>query len=171
MATDGAGNLYIADRHNHRIRKVDPSGIITTIAGSGERGDGGDGGPATQARMDHPWDVAVDVAGNVYIADWGNDRIRILRPPPKPPITEAVSKAAFTPSASHASMASPSGKRSAPETAAESEKPPSITWGGVRINIVVGPPREPEAPEAREDDRHDARSRQRRRSEAVPRVP
>ena len=84
VATDSAGNLYIADAANHCIRKVDPSGIITTVAGTGESGYGGDGGPATEGRLDHPWDVAADAVGNVYIVDWGNDRIRILMPPPIP---------------------------------------------------------------------------------------
>ena len=76
VATDDAGSLYIADQHNQRIRKVDSSGIITTIAGTGARGYGGDGGPAAQARLNHPHGVATDGAGNVYIADYGNQRIR-----------------------------------------------------------------------------------------------
>ena len=76
MAADGAGNLYIADSGNHRIRKVDSSGTISTIAGSGEFGFGGDGGPAIDARLNYPSGVAVDGAGNVYIADLGNQRIR-----------------------------------------------------------------------------------------------
>ena len=67
VAVDRAGNLYIADRANHRIRKVDSMGTITTIAGTGERGFSGDRGPATAARLDFPGDVAVDGAGNVYI--------------------------------------------------------------------------------------------------------
>ncbi len=54
LALDGMGNLYIADRGNHRIRRVDPSGTITTVAGTGERGFGGDGGPATEAQLNNP---------------------------------------------------------------------------------------------------------------------
>ena len=80
VAVNGAGNLYIADSRNHRIRKVDSSGTITTIAGSGEPGFSGDGGPATDARLARPNGVAVDDAGNVYIADTDNHRIRILTP-------------------------------------------------------------------------------------------
>ena len=80
VAVDGAGNLYIADASNHRIRRVDPSGSITTIAGTGERGFAGDGGPATQAQLAFPTDVAVDGAGNLYIADAGNHRIRRVDP-------------------------------------------------------------------------------------------
>ena len=76
VATDGAGNLYIADRGNQRVRKVDFLGVITTVAGTGERGFGGDGRPADQAQLTSPADVAVDVAGNLYIADRGNYRIR-----------------------------------------------------------------------------------------------
>ena len=76
VALDGAGNVYIADTFNHRIRKVDPLGIITTIAGTGDFGFGGDDGPATRARLRFPRGVAVDGAGNVYIADTDNHRIR-----------------------------------------------------------------------------------------------
>ena len=76
VATDSVGNLYIADNTNHRIRKVDPSGIITTVAGTGARGFGGDGGPATVAYLRSPWGIAVDGADNLYIADRDNNRIR-----------------------------------------------------------------------------------------------
>ena len=77
MAVDSAGNLYIADSGNFRIRKIDSTGTITTVAGSvGPPGFSGDGGPATAARLDNPHDVAVDGAGNLYIADNGNNRIR-----------------------------------------------------------------------------------------------
>ena len=73
---DAVGNLYIADNGNHRIRRVDTRGTITTVAGTGARGYGGDGGPALQARLASPTDVAVDAAGNLYIADSRNHRIR-----------------------------------------------------------------------------------------------
>ena len=76
VAVDGSDNLYIADRDTHRIRKVDPTGRITTIAGTGEYGGDGDGGPAVQAQLDSPTDVAVDGSGNLYIADKGTSRIR-----------------------------------------------------------------------------------------------
>ena len=76
VAVDGSGNLYIADWGNHRIRKVDSAGVITTVAGSGTAGFGGDGGAAVAARLSLPTGVAVDGAGNLYIADWGNHRIR-----------------------------------------------------------------------------------------------
>ena len=77
VAVDEAGNVYIADRENHRIHKVDSAGgIITTFAGTGVRGDDGDGGDADKAQLNLPYGVAVDEAGNVYIADSGNHRIR-----------------------------------------------------------------------------------------------
>jgi uncharacterized protein (TIGR03437 family) len=80
VAVDATGNLYIADQNNNRIRKVTPGGVITTVAGSGTRGFGGDGGPATSALLYWPAAVAVDLAGNLYIADWGNKRIRKVGP-------------------------------------------------------------------------------------------
>ena len=76
VAVDGAGNLFIADSGNNRIRKVDGAGIITTVAGGGGRGFSGDGGPATAAALRFPLGVAVDGAGNLFIADSSNNRIR-----------------------------------------------------------------------------------------------
>jgi len=73
---DGAGNLYICDQLNRRIRKVDTGGIITTVAGIGTAGSSGDGGPATAAKLNTPGDGIVDGSGNLYIADFNNHRIR-----------------------------------------------------------------------------------------------
>lgn len=77
VAVDRAGNLYIADERNHRIRKVlAGSGLLTTVAGTGVAGSAGDGGPATDAQLYSPYGVAVDGAGNLFIADTENHRIR-----------------------------------------------------------------------------------------------
>ena len=76
VTVDTAGDLYIADTINNRIRKVNTSGIISTIAGDGVEGFGGDGGPATSAAINHPYEVNLDAAGNLYFADSDNNRIR-----------------------------------------------------------------------------------------------
>ena len=76
IAVDPAGNLYIADQANNRIRKVIPDGTITTIAGTGVAGFGGDGGPATAALLNQPTNVFVDAMGDILIADQFNGRIR-----------------------------------------------------------------------------------------------
>lgn len=80
LGVDKQGNLYIADLVNHRVRKVTPDGIITTFAGTGQAGYGPDGGPADATRLNEPIDVAVDGAGNVYIADHLNHRVRKVAP-------------------------------------------------------------------------------------------
>jgi uncharacterized protein (TIGR03437 family) len=77
VAVDSAGNLYIADTYNNRIRKVS-NGTIVTVAGNGFAGFSGDGGAATSASFDNPSAVALDSAGNLYIADTNNNRIRKL---------------------------------------------------------------------------------------------
>ena len=78
LAVDGSGNLFIADYENNRVRKVDASGTITTVAGNGIHNHTGDGGPATSASLSSPGRVAVDGSGNLYIAD--ADRIRKVAP-------------------------------------------------------------------------------------------
>jgi uncharacterized protein (TIGR03437 family) len=80
VAVDALGNIYIADRDNHRIRRVAPDGIITTIAGTGAPGSTGDNGPATLARLNGPSSVSLDAAGDLYIADTGNHRVREFAP-------------------------------------------------------------------------------------------
>lgn len=76
VAVDGAGNIYVADADGQRVRKVAANGLISTVAGDGHAGFSGDGGPAASARLNTPYGVAVDRAGNVYIADLGNARVR-----------------------------------------------------------------------------------------------
>lgn len=76
LTVDLAGNLYLADRSGHRVHKVTPDGTVTTIAGTGMPGYAGDGGPASEACLDQPCDLASDPAGNLYIADSCNNRIR-----------------------------------------------------------------------------------------------
>ena len=80
VAVDIVGNVYIADQENHRIRRITPDGTMNTVAGTGSAGDSGDGGPATQARLNRPTGVAVDAAGRVYVADAGNNRVRRFAP-------------------------------------------------------------------------------------------
>jgi uncharacterized protein (TIGR03437 family) len=101
VAVDAAGNVYVADRTNRRIRKIDTAGIITTVAGSGRSGVGGDGGPATSAELSFPFDVALDSAGSLYIADFGTHLIRkVSAAPPATPSISAngvVNGASFRP--------------------------------------------------------------------------
>jgi len=79
VALDGAGNLYISDEANNRIRMVSAtSGVITTVAGNGTASYSGDGGPATSAELNYPTGVALDGFGNLYIADRSNNRIRMV---------------------------------------------------------------------------------------------
>ncbi|APW60971.1 SMP-30/gluconolactonase/LRE family protein [Paludisphaera borealis] len=77
LVYNAAGDLFFADTGNHRVRRVDATtGVVTTIAGNGEKGFSGDGGPATAARMDEPYGLAIDPDGNLYFADRLNRRIR-----------------------------------------------------------------------------------------------
>ena len=76
MALDANGNLYIADAANHRVRMMTAGGVISTVAGNGHPGFSGDNGPASAAQLNQPYDVSLDTAGNLYIADYGNQRVR-----------------------------------------------------------------------------------------------
>jgi trimeric autotransporter adhesin len=80
IAIDSAGNLFIVDTGNNRVRKVTPAGVISTVAGSGASGFSGDGGLATSATLSSPADVTVDVAGSLFISDTGNNRVRKVSP-------------------------------------------------------------------------------------------
>ncbi|MET9753403.1 RICIN domain-containing protein [Streptomyces syringium] len=76
VAVDSAGSVYIADSDNHRVRKITADGKISTVAGTGTKGFGGDGGPATAAQLDGPYGVAVDSTGTLYVSDYNNHRVR-----------------------------------------------------------------------------------------------
>jgi hypothetical protein len=80
LAVAGDGSLYIADSRNHAVRRVEPGGVITTVAGTGQAGFGGDGGPATSALLDTPEGLALMADGSLLIADWNNHRIRRVAP-------------------------------------------------------------------------------------------
>ena len=76
VAVDTQGNVYLPDSYDHRIRWMDPAGIVMTFAGTGASGFGGDGGPAAEAQLSGPSGVAVSAAGIVYVADTWNHRVR-----------------------------------------------------------------------------------------------
>lgn len=78
LAMDSEGNLFVSDADNNRVRRISSNGKITTVAGTGRPGFSGDGGPASAAMLDAPAGLAFDDAGNLYIADQGNDRVRRL---------------------------------------------------------------------------------------------
>ena len=78
IVVDPAGNLYIADAANNRVRMVTPAGVIGTVAGNGHQGFSGDNGPASAAQLNQPYGLALDAAGNLYIADYGNQRVRAV---------------------------------------------------------------------------------------------
>jgi trimeric autotransporter adhesin len=80
VAVDGSGNIYISDYGNSVIRMVSPAGVVTTIAGTGVPGSGGDGGQANGAQLTSPWGIALDAAGNLYIADGSASVIRKVSP-------------------------------------------------------------------------------------------
>jgi sugar lactone lactonase YvrE len=80
VVVDAAGNIFISDGANHRVRKVSPDGTITTYAGTGVEGFSGDGGPATQARLGGGLDLALDGAGNLYLSDGDHQRVRKVSP-------------------------------------------------------------------------------------------
>src|SRR5438034_309825 len=93
VAVDAAGDVYVADTYNHAIRKVTPAGIVTTLAGSAGS-SGSEDGTGSAARFSRPTGVAVDRAGNVYVADRGNHTIRKVTPTGK--VTTLAGNASIT---------------------------------------------------------------------------
>ena len=80
VVVDASGNIFISDNQNYRVRKISPSGIITTVAGTGTYGFTGDRGAATAARIGRPEGLCIDATGNLYLADRDNQRIRKISP-------------------------------------------------------------------------------------------
>lgn len=124
-AVDGLGNLYIADTANNEVRKVTPSGTISIVAGTGTAGSSGDGAAATAATLNGPQGVAVDPAGNVYIADTGNNKIREVNA-----FTGIISTLAGTGTAGYA------GDQGAP-SAAMLNGPTQLAWSQLGILYVA----------------------------------
>jgi uncharacterized protein (TIGR03437 family) len=96
LALDSTGDLFVVDQLNNRVRKIAPNGTITTVVGTGAPGYAGDGGPATQARLNLPSGIALDSAGNMYIADEGNEVVRRVNPGGL--ITTIAGNGTYTPS-------------------------------------------------------------------------
>ncbi|HTR38056.1 MAG TPA: hypothetical protein VMH80_19240 [Bryobacteraceae bacterium] len=145
VAVDGAGNLYIADWLSHKIRKVDTKGIITTIAGNGTLGFSGDNGPATSAELNAPTQLTFDNAGNLYIADTNNRRVRKVtgvgtfsQSGPKPVVTAALNAATFAKDQPlvQGSLASIFGTNLAPSTVVASAVPLPFALHGVSVTIA-----------------------------------
>jgi sugar lactone lactonase YvrE len=80
IAVDGRGNTYFIDTGNRRVRKVDADGVVSTVAGSGETGSAGDGGPATAATFKLPIDLAIDEGGAVFVSDYFDNSVRRIGP-------------------------------------------------------------------------------------------
>jgi uncharacterized protein (TIGR03437 family) len=136
VAVDSAGNLYIGDSGNNCVRKAS-NGVIATVAGNGTFGFSGDNGPPTSAQLANPYGVAIDSAGNLYIGDSGNSRIRVLTPLP---IVKSVINAASyaTGPVSPGEMVTIFGTAIGPVTAAYATTDPSTgklatTIGGVQV--------------------------------------
>ena len=151
VAVDAAGNVYIADAGNNRVRRVSTSNIITTVAGTDTNGFGGDGGLATLAILNFPWGLATDASGNVYVGDRVNERVRKIAlgsvlPPAAPVLNDGapvVNGASFTPNAPVApgSMVSIFGANLASTSLAASSAtlPMAIEGTSVTFNGVAAP--------------------------------
>jgi uncharacterized protein (TIGR03437 family) len=136
VAVDGAGNIYIADKTNSRIRKITADGVIHTIAGVGQAVFYGDGGPAIDAGLSFPSSVAVDKAGNVYVADTGNNVVRLLQiPAPAISASGIVNAASFAAATSPGALASIFGTNFGAVIASASSVPFPTTLGVVSVSV------------------------------------
>ena len=123
-AVDRNSNLYIADQGAHRVRRIDPNGIITTYAGTGSQGFSGDGGPAAAAALNNPTALATDSSGNLYITDQANHRIRRVD------TGGTIQTVAFNGSSSY-------GGDGGPATSASSSFPGSVAIDGAGSLLIV----------------------------------
>ena len=142
IAVDSAGNLYIADANNSRIRKVTTDGNIVTIAGKGGASYSGDGGPATSAGLFFPRGIAVDPGGKVYIADTQNNVIRLLTPVfPTIGAGGVLNAAGFTPRLSPGALASVfgTGFTALFPVTSDAPWPASVAGATVTVNGVASP--------------------------------
>jgi len=141
VAVDASGNVYIADTLNGRIRKLTPSGTITTIAGTGALYFSGDQGPATQAAMYFPRGVAVDPSGNIYIADTANSVVRQLQGTlPVVSVNGVVNAASFASQISPGALATVFGSNFALRNAsANAPLPTSLAGVSVSVNGQSAP--------------------------------
>jgi len=129
IAYDHAGNLIIAETNANRLRKVDPAGIITTIAGTGAQGYAGDGGPAAQAQLNHPVDVAIADDDSIYFTDVYNHCVRKIDPAGT--ITAVAGACHFTPEGEPGAFSGDGG----PPLAAQLYKPYGIDLTGNKLYI------------------------------------
>ncbi len=135
IALDGSGCLYLADTNNHRIRHFCVGATISTVAGTGAAGYGGDGGPATGAVLNGPSGVAVDAAGVLYIADWLNNRLRKVTPAGNITTLAGTGAATSTGDGGAATLATVNGPRSVATAASHLYV---IEQNGERIRRLTG---------------------------------
>jgi sugar lactone lactonase YvrE len=138
MAVDAAGNLFIADVQNQRIREVDIRGMITTVAGSGGYGYFGDGGPAANASFEYPTEVAVNAAGNLFIADTDNQRIRQVVPFGAAPMLALANLAASDAGSYQVIITTPFARVTSAVATLTVLLPPSITVQPMSQDIIAG---------------------------------
>ena len=135
IAVDAQGNLYIADAGNSVIRKVDTSGIITTIAGNPDKISGGDGGPATAAGLNYPMALRLDASGAAYIADYYNHLVRKLTMMPRFPVTGVLNGGSFQKNVAPGALISVFGGPFVVATAQVDTVPLSKKLGGMKVTV------------------------------------